>query len=366
MDSVVYILGAGFSAPLGLPVMADFILKSKDMYAAEPDRLKYFSQVFRLIDSMSVAKHYYHADLFNIEELLSILEMRTFLERRGLRKVFLEYIAEVVNHSTPEMTSYRSVPSTNSGRLTFRQQGRWQKYALFFGSLMRLSLARQGSPAPGGRVFDFPLERLPHHSPAYGIITLNYDCLPEIFAQFCNAEFTCAAPVAFQRQDIRDLWSSPSLAKLHGCAKDGRIIPPTWSKGSHQFIAPTWRMAYRMLVEATDIRFVGYSLPASDAYVKYLLAAASLKAQRLKSIDVLCLDPDDSVSARYADFIDFRFFRFANARTEEYLDALQARYSDVGSRSAEKMQLTGLEAVHQKFMQEAQQRHAADGASRRR
>jgi len=33
MDKVVYFLGAGFSAPLGLPVTSNFIVKSKDMYA---------------------------------------------------------------------------------------------------------------------------------------------------------------------------------------------------------------------------------------------------------------------------------------------------------------------------------------------
>jgi hypothetical protein len=34
IEKVTYILGAGFSAPLGLPVMGDFLLKSKDTLAA--------------------------------------------------------------------------------------------------------------------------------------------------------------------------------------------------------------------------------------------------------------------------------------------------------------------------------------------
>ncbi|WP_175406349.1 hypothetical protein [Bacillus sp. FJAT-27264] len=29
MEKVVYILGAGFSAPLGIPVMSNFIMKAK-------------------------------------------------------------------------------------------------------------------------------------------------------------------------------------------------------------------------------------------------------------------------------------------------------------------------------------------------
>jgi hypothetical protein len=73
MERVVYLLGAGFSAPLGLPVMSNFLEKSKDMYFETPDRYKYFSDVFNQIRDFSVVKNYYNSDLFNIEEILSIL-----------------------------------------------------------------------------------------------------------------------------------------------------------------------------------------------------------------------------------------------------------------------------------------------------
>ena len=37
MERVVYLLGAGFSAPLGLPVMSNFLEKSKYMYFEESE-----------------------------------------------------------------------------------------------------------------------------------------------------------------------------------------------------------------------------------------------------------------------------------------------------------------------------------------
>ena len=40
-DRGVYIVGAGFSAPLGLPVMSNFLMKSKDMYPLDPERFGY-------------------------------------------------------------------------------------------------------------------------------------------------------------------------------------------------------------------------------------------------------------------------------------------------------------------------------------
>jgi len=46
-DHVVYILGAGFSAPLGLPVMANFLEISKDMFASDPETYRDFAKVFK-------------------------------------------------------------------------------------------------------------------------------------------------------------------------------------------------------------------------------------------------------------------------------------------------------------------------------
>ena len=55
IDKVVYVLGAGFSAPLGIPVMSNFLVKSKDMYFASPERFSHFQKVFDRIRSTHVA-----------------------------------------------------------------------------------------------------------------------------------------------------------------------------------------------------------------------------------------------------------------------------------------------------------------------
>jgi hypothetical protein len=106
-DKVVYLLGAGFSAPLGLPVMSNFLAKSKDMYFSYRDRFEYFPKVFDTIREMSVSKNYYDADLFNIEEILSILEMRELVEGGRLKRSFVRYIIDVIEHSTPPVQDRR-------------------------------------------------------------------------------------------------------------------------------------------------------------------------------------------------------------------------------------------------------------------
>lgn len=106
MDNVAYLLGAGFSAPLGLPVMSNFLEKSKDLYLKEPEKFKYFQNVFDTIDKMSKCKNYYSTDLFNIEEILSILEMQERLSNSDFESSFLKYIVDVVNILYTQYTKF--------------------------------------------------------------------------------------------------------------------------------------------------------------------------------------------------------------------------------------------------------------------
>jgi NAD-dependent SIR2 family protein deacetylase len=53
-DKVVYLLGAGFSAPLGLPVMSNFRMKSEEMFASDPKAYPHFENVFKTIKELSL------------------------------------------------------------------------------------------------------------------------------------------------------------------------------------------------------------------------------------------------------------------------------------------------------------------------
>ena len=80
-ENVVYILGAGFSAQFGLPVMSNFLEKSKDMYALKGSTnlrgtdVDFFNDVYLEIDKLRRCKDFYASDMTNIEEILSLFEM---------------------------------------------------------------------------------------------------------------------------------------------------------------------------------------------------------------------------------------------------------------------------------------------------
>jgi hypothetical protein len=145
------------------------------------------------------------------------------------------------------------------------------------------------------------------------------------------------------------------LAKLHGSIAGSRIVPPTWNKSFHPEILGTWKLAHRLLSEATHVRVIGYSLPESDAYVRFLLKSAVLRSERLKSIHVICKDPDGSVERRYRSFVTFPRFRFSGADTLSYLNGLGAIVEQQTSAGRERVWVQYclyLERHHAKFFDE--------------
>lgn len=346
IDNVVYILGAGFSAPLGIPVMSNFLEKSKDLFARDSDRYKNFVNVFTTINQMSIAKNYYNADLFNIEEILSILEMSEQLGGESKSSSFVEYIIDVIKHYTPEIKLDDYPTSWQSNVFGGQKQDRiLNYYGYFVGSLLRLNLSENSrrdffTNALGDRL-----------SPArYSVITLNYDLVLENC--FSHLEHWFHAQGFGFSQDIEEseeqFLKNTHLAKLHGCVSTGQIVPPTWNKGLTEMIKPAWQLAYKLLTEANHIRIIGYSLPIADSYIKYLLKAAIIDCDHLKSIDILCLDDSiKTVEDRYNEFISFPNCRFKNESVIEYLKINHAECQNLSSGTAN-LQMKGLEIAHKK------------------
>jgi hypothetical protein len=324
-DRVVYLLGAGFSAPLGLPLMNNFLAKAKDLFATSPDDLDYFEDVFIEIDRMSKAKNYFEANLFNIEEILSILEMGDFVGGADANAIdFREFICDVINRTTPKLPDYQ--PATQSPLYNIfqgSQPGQWRGYGAFTMGILGASFERIGGTDK------FALGRDNSASHSYDVVTLNYDRVLETAAE-ALLKYTMQA--GDDRESSFDVFprdgdqerkeGSVLLAKLHGSAENSSsVIAPTWNKGGKDHIKSAWRHAHSALADANHVRIVGYSLPITDTYIKYLLKSAILSSANLKSLDVLCLDNSKhETKERYRSFIDFPTWRFKSANVTEFLD----------------------------------------------
>ncbi len=355
MEKVVYFLGAGFSAPLGIPVMKNFFEKSKDMYFNDKVKYKHFIEVIDTFNEYNLIKSFYDSNLFNIEELLSILEIGEKFQRSRLKQIFLNYISDVIKFYTyPLKYEYLSLTNAESA---FDQAKKWKNHIKFIASLLGLEFNLETITLP-----EYGTMRLPRFYKSqdcnfnYNIISLNYDTVIEECINYLN-NFSSGNRLRISRlpSDKEKYPCDIYLAKLHGSIDDKTIVPPTWNKSLRSEIRSYWKLASQLLKEANHIRFIGYSLPDSDAYVRYLLKSSITTKQHLKSIDVICYDHDGSVKNRYDQFIVFPNYRFISEKTEKYLEdrlVTQRSYERGGAHLAF-MSYTVLEDYHKRFMEKA-------------
>lgn len=320
MEKVVYILGAGFSAPLGLPVMSNFLEKSHDKFDQSDPQYAYFNNVLKAIREMQVVNQYYQTDLSNIEDILSILEFKASLSNDKIvkveRKQFLKYIQDVIESFTPPFPNNLDLSNVTDRSIPIRDI--WSPYLNFVASIFGYTFI----PLNGSTPKNFRATDDDYRSVEYSIISLNYDLVLEECEKYLNGfGVTKHFCKQIDQKNANDIY----LAKLHGSIDLGNIVPPTWNKGITDTNLYSWQIAYKVLSQANHIRILGYSLPSTDSYIKYLLRTAITEQTlpNLKHIDVLCFDADGSTRNRYSEFVKFhKGYRFKSALIETYLSQI--------------------------------------------
>ena len=202
----------------------------------------------------------------------------------------------------------------------------------------------------------FTIKGREYHKPRYdgkkfkntefGIVSLNYDLVIENalsslastngkYYEMSNRHNEIAK--YFAASNVRSETGVP-MAKLHG-SLDKTIIPPTWNKDVNEEIYNDWILASELLKNATHIIFLGYSLPSTDNYIKYLLANSLFDNQRLKRISVITKDADGQTGIRYKSLLNshltvhnidiLKFFEaIKNVKTEIDFDEFDEKLSN--------------------------------------
>jgi hypothetical protein len=327
--------------------MSNFLAKAKDQFADNPKDFEHFAPIFSKIKLLGDLKNVFRADLTNIEEILSILEVPTFLEQNGAGGSFGKFLGDVVSYYTPSPRLELPRPSGRAAH-TFGTDGLVNGYAHFVAALFNLRI-----PVLTDIRNQPEIVREPRAPTRYSVITTNYDRVPELYADFIAtnwAPLQCAFTPITQAIQCGFNGEAPALAKLHGGVADVSIVPPTWSKGSHPQIVPHWQLAARLVSQAHHIRIIGYSLAPADSYIRFLLKHAVLEAPNLKTIDVMCVDnAKGSVERNYRTFLsrDFKGFHFRSKKVEDFFVTLtNSAQTETGSQSE------ALEIAHQRVFSE--------------
>ena len=341
--NTVFILGAGASREAGGPLMSDFLdIAARLLRERNSDVLAVraaFDDVFTAIAELRGVYAKSHLDLDNIESVFGAIEMGamlgTFANRdeesiKRLRDSVITLILTTLEQSIAfrrdrgaikPPTPYedfvavirKAVHSHNEHRVSL----------LTFNYDVSLDYAIPvvfSHPAYDyGLTADIPRSVIPllklHGSMNWGTCQQCKNIVPApVFP--LRADFAEATKFAVSRHlDMTKHCDKP----LQGPAI---IVPPTWSKGRfHEQLGNVWRHAGRRLRVAENIFVIGFSLPETDTFFRYLFALGTEGPARIERFWVF--DPDDTgaVEKRFRALIGrgiesrFRYFpeRFSAA-----------------------------------------------------
>lgn len=352
---MVYILGAGFSAPLGLPMMGDFWRKAREKGRVTPRIENLVKKVVERLDSTAGVHEYFEQERMNIEEALSMLEMSESFEGSGDMAVFKEFICEVIKCCTPDVKEDDTVKTaSNWGDFLFGRQVLDRSYGFFVANLHCLDAVEHFY----SDIHQTPVRYVIYGkradaSHSYSVVSFNYDMVLERYCDMMKTDRE-GARVMFGVDRQARAENSCCLAKVHGSVEGCRIICPTFLKGFNiRELPEEWRLAYELIKQANHIRIVGYSLPKTDAYMKYMLKAAVNESRQVDRIDIICRDGTGKVQRSYEEFVKFPYTRFAKGDFQEYMEKIYDHNRQTKATPTRKdvkmVRFDGLELAHEEF-----------------
>lgn len=332
MSSTVFILGAGASKQAGAPLMREFLDVAYNLWKTRQVVEPPFEAVFKALSSLQSVHSKSQLDLDNIEAVFSACDMAKTLQRfpaSGVKGSSID-LDELIRHL--KIVIMATLEST----LRFPCSG-----------------GRRRSPEPYDQFVKL-VEGLreavkPEHT--VSILTFNYDIAVD--CALCDQEYV--ADYAVDETDPRGTNSIP-LLKLHGSLNwtdtvDGKVIkpwhmqhywkttsfrglndakslcvrigsqlgkhdfgepttgvpvlvPPTWNKSdSHRALTRVWSRAAKELSEAENVFVVGYSLPDTDYFFRYLYALGTQGDVLLKRFWVFDVDNTGTVERRFKSML---------------------------------------------------------------
>ncbi len=354
----VFILGAGFSADAGAPVMKDFLQRSKylldnpDPSLPAADR-EAFEGVFQFLRRLRAAQAKITLDLENIEHLFGLAEMDVEFgegNRGAFRRDLIFLILRTIENSIRgDLARGQWQIVTKEGDKPWGRRVEANYGELFAALASRKWIAGPQGIGPDGQCQDT-------------IITMNYDCFLDASLVRVGVTPDYQLPSAEYPRDWAGLSARIVLLKLHGSANwlrcmsdfckgkvwiwegrqpDGRlgyfygaacpscqrpiepvIVPPTWAKGGQRDIfAPIWTRALRALQQAGRVFIIGYSMPETDAFFQYMLGLALATNEEIDQVIVVNPDPDveQKFAALFQQSFRERRLRFMRLPTASFI-----------------------------------------------
>ena len=348
-DHNVYILGAGFSADRGLPVISNFMNLMRDAreWLLRKERVREadaIAEVLRFRLRATSAAYRVKIDLENIEELFSLASAIDMQLSKNIQLAIAATIDYCLNSKFPPLAHFKFDKAIkelieNNSKWEIDQNGEYSNAPLyeFYVSALIGALGELHNGV-GRNTF----------------VTFNYDCLVEEALSSLNVPYSYGfkpQAVISDKSEVKlslDWKSDLKVLKLHGSVNwafsddtSGKLtiygsyldviennltpelIAPTWKKTFDGNLNQIWHESINELSIATRIIVIGFSMPLTDMHFKYLLAAGLENNISLR--EIVFVNPNcDELASRCEEVFGEIMFRtgkvkFINARIGQFV-----------------------------------------------
>jgi len=352
MSNTVFILGAGASNEAGVPLMKDFLGKAHDLWkSGKVQRASdSFKIVFDGISTLQLVHSKHPLEIQNVESVFAAFEMAKTLQRfsnykseqidmlvNAMRQVIVETVEKTfllphihANKNPIPPESYGNfisiinritksiIPKTNVAVITFNYDMALD-YTLYLRNIpYNYSLGINDTDG-------IPVLKL-HGSVNWALCSKCNKIIPwfvsDYLKKFPFREVTADYPYS-------PLEIGSRLTSFSHCGtpitKEPVIVPPTWNKTEYsKDLKNVWRRAAEVLNDAENIFVIGYSLPDSDLFFKYLFALGTLGKTIIRRFCVI--DKDASVADKFRELLGpgaKQGFRFVEGIFSEQIEQVR-------------------------------------------
>lgn len=326
----LFILGAGASKKAGAPLMSNFLDKAEELCRQSSylsDSKGFFDDVFKARSELQGIHSKSYLDLDNIETIFGAIEMGRIIGKFGnrnkaeiekLRDSIVTVIYKTLEYSMPFPYRGRGIEApppydqfidsliqANKGR--HPEGGHKYSFITFnYDLALDYTLHRHGIPSD----YCLPSETIPHAIPLLKLHgSINWGICPKCnnivarkvgevqFSPFLEKGMDCFYNLGTTLESSKHCEGQP----LQG---PPILIPPTWNKTAyHPALMNVWNKAAIELSEAENIYVIGYSLPETDSFFRYLFALGSESSTQIKRFRVINPDHTGEVEKRFRKLI---------------------------------------------------------------
>ncbi len=351
MSRNVIIFGAGSSLRAGVPVMNNFFDKAEDLYIAGKfaEDKELIARTFQCIDFLQKVYSKSNIDLRNLEQVFGLIELGSLLDLRYKQKelFFNEYrdsIIRLIIRTIEESVDYKGSQEAigdygeissliNQGKLsetTFISFNydcyldlTLAKNKLSFRYCLKDDHVNDGFYSHRSEFDTFKILKL-HGSLNWTLCSdskESKDLKVIPLTKFSEYETKTGPNDIVRKLSISKIItekknSEEMIAGKYKIVEDNPfIVPPTWNKLNMQpELISVWKQAAKAFSEAQNIVVIGYSLPETDVFFKYLYALGSISSARIRKF--LVFNPDQSVEAKFKQLLGqgvVNQFKFSSA-----------------------------------------------------